>query len=285
MVITGQDWDKGTRPMLRFDRIQHLICPDELRDKLVVQVGVGSGGAPVNDHLTMNGVRRWALFDPDSYDEINLVKHPRKRAQLGQLKVNNQRDWILDRNPSAEVEIRAEDVLASRNFSEAVRKANLVLCCVDKQEVRLYVNTIAVEERKPCVTASVYRQGFGGEVYAYIPATHGCFDCMGRVATDQGWNIEGLIEPTSEEEEAVYGLNLRDFKAAGLSMDIQTIAIIQARMALDVLLTGTERKFSPLPANWVIFYNRRIPNYPLSGFLKALHLRVKPRKDCQCGGI
>jgi molybdopterin/thiamine biosynthesis adenylyltransferase len=269
--------------MLRFDRIQHLISPAELHDKRVVQVGVGSGGAAANDHLTMNGVRRWTIFDADSYDEVNLVKHPRRRAALGKLKVNNQRDWILDRNPGAEIDIHAEDVLSSKNFLPAVQQADLVLCCVDTQEVRLFVNTIAVEQRKPCVTASVYRQGFGGEVYAYIPGMSGCFDCMGRVATEQGWNIEGAIEPTSGEQEAMYGLNLRDFRASGLSIDIQSVAIIQARMALDVLLAGTERKFSPLPANWTIFYNRPIPNNRLSGFLKSVHLKVKPRKDCPCG--
>ena len=57
-----------------------------------------------------------------------------------------------------------------------------------------------------------------------------------------------------------------------------------ARIGLDVLLIGAQRKFKPLPGNWVIFYNRPIPNNPISGFLKAVHLRVKPRKDCQCNG-
>ena len=95
--------------MLRFDRIQHLISPAELENKLVVQVGVGSGGAAVNDHLTMNGVRRWTLFDPDSYDEVNLVKHPRTRLGLGRLKVKNQEEWILDRNPKAKIVLWAHN--------------------------------------------------------------------------------------------------------------------------------------------------------------------------------
>jgi len=270
--------------MLRFDRIQHLLSPEELKNKLVVQVGVGSGGAPVNDHLTMNGVRRWVLFDPDSYDEINLVKHPRNRGQLGKLKVNNQKDWIFDRNPDAEVTVFSEDVMSSKNFPEALKNSDLVLCCADKHEVRSFVNTIAVENRKSCVTASVFRQGFGGEIYAYIPSVSGCFDCMNRAAGEQRWNLEGSVELIPEERKNIYGLNLRDFKASGLSMDIQTIAIIQARIALDILLTGTERKFSPLPTNWVIFYNRPMPNNELSGFLKALYLKCKPRRDCLCGG-
>src|SRR5579864_6811905 len=108
--------------MLRFDRVKHLFSPEELRNKLVVQVGLGSGGAAVNDHLTMNGVRRWVLFDPDIFDELNLVKHPRLRAQLGRAKVNNQKDWILDRDPDAEVQVGVENVLESDAFVESVRK-------------------------------------------------------------------------------------------------------------------------------------------------------------------
>lgn len=268
--------------MLRFDRIAHLLNSDDLKDKLVVQVGVGSGGAPVNDHLTMNGVRRWMLFDPDTYDDVNLVKHPRQRAELGHFKVENQKRWILDRNPTAEVDGFAEDVVTSSRFHDAVGSADLLLCCADKQEVRLFVNSVAVEVGRPCVTASVFRQGFGGETYGYRPGATGCFDCMSRVATEQGWNIEDSIEILPEETEKIYGLNLRDFKASGLSMDIQAIGLIQARMALDILLAETNRQFDPLPANWVIFYNRPIPNNQLSGFLKSVHLKVKPRRDCSC---
>jgi molybdopterin/thiamine biosynthesis adenylyltransferase len=268
--------------MLRFDRIAHLLSPDDLRDRVVVQVGVGSGGAPVNDHLTMNGVRRWVLFDHDTYDDINLVKHPRSRSELGALKVDNQRRWILDRNPGAEVIVHAEDVLSSATFRDAVKTADLVLCCTDTQAARSFVNTVAVEERRPCVTASVYRQGFGGEVYSYLPGVSGCFDCMSRAADGLGWNIDDSIAPLPVEEEAVYGLNLRDFKASGLSMDIQAIAIIQARAALDCLLSGSERQFAALPASWIIFYNRPVPGIKLSGFLKSVPINVKPRQDCAC---
>lgn len=269
--------------MLRFDRIQHLLSPDELRDKRVVQVGVGSGGAPVNQHLTMNGVRRWALFDPDVYDEVNLVKHPHKRCAVGQLKVENQKTWILDRNPSAEVEPYAENVLNSPRFVALVKTANLVLCCADTPHVRSFVNSVAVEARRPCVTASVFRRGFGGEAYAYIPGVSGCFDCMSRTAEEQGWNIDESIDLLQEEKDAIYGLNQRDFKASGLSLDIQSIALIQARVALDILLRDSTRAPKPIKANWIIFYNRQVPNNLTSGFLKNHQIRLKPRRDCQCG--
>ena len=269
--------------MLRFDRIQHLLSAEQLHDKLVVQVGVGSGGAPVNEHLTMNGVRRWVLFDPDVYDEINLVKHPHGRAAIGHLKVENQQKWILDRNPSADVEVRAEDVMNSVDFRKHAKEADVILCCADTQHVRLFVNSVAVEVRRPCVTASVFRRGFGGEVYAYVPGVSGCFDCMARTAEEKGWNIDESIDLIKEEKDAIYGLNLRDFKASGLSLDIQSIALIQARIALGILLAGSDHAPEPVAQNWIIFYNRRIPNNPATGFLQSVKITLKPKPECSCG--
>ena len=281
--MPGPDSDKHTEGnMLRFDRIEHLLSPENLRDKRVVQVGVGSGGAPVNEHLTMNGVRRWIMFDPDHYEDINLVKHPHRRVDLGKLKVENQKKWILDRNPDAEVDDISDDVMQSDRFRGEVEGSDLVLCCADKQEVRLFVNALATELRRPCVTASVFRRGFGGEAYAYIPSVSGCFDCMLRVAEAQGWNMDEAVGLLPEEKEAIYGMNRRDYRASGLSMDIHAIALIQARLALDILLSGTERRFSGPPANWIIFYNRHVPSIPESGFLKSKYIKIKPQRECAC---
>ncbi len=183
-----------TLTSLDFARIVHLLEPEHLADKVVVQVGLGSGGAPVSDHLTMNGVRRWELFDPDVLEPVNLVKHPRQRKDLGRLKVEIQREWILDRNPSAEVNAYAVDVMSADSFPRSVEQSSVVLCCADKKEVRQYVNAIARQYAGPCVTASVFRQGFGGEVYAYLPGETGCFACMDRAAHEQGININDAIQ-------------------------------------------------------------------------------------------
>lgn len=267
---------------LDFGRIEHLISPEALGSKLVTQIGLGSGGAPVCDHLTMNGVRRWVLYDPDCLGPENLVKHPRLRSSLGNLKVEIQRDWILDRNPEAQVRAVGDDVFGSQQFRNDVADSDLILCCADKRSVRLFVNSVAVGLRKSCVTASVYRQGFGGEVYAYLPGATGCFECMERAADSQGLNIAEAIKPTDEEQERIYGLGMEEFQASGLSLDIQAISILQARLALDILLSDAPRRPAPVPANWLIHYNHPTTSVPESRHLKTVKLKVKPHKECQC---
>jgi molybdopterin/thiamine biosynthesis adenylyltransferase len=267
---------------LDFARIAHLLEPEHLANKLVVQVGLGSGGAPVSDHLTMNGVRRWDLFDPDVLEPVNLVKHPRQRKDLGRLKVEIQREWILDRNPGAEVNPYAVDVMSADSFPRSVEQSSLILCCADKKDVRQFVNAIARQYAKPCVTASVFRQGFGGEVYSYLPGETGCFACMDRAAGEQGININDTIGLLPDEEQRMYGLNLQDYQASGLSLDIQTISQLQARVALALLTADAARPLTAPQANWLIYYNRPLTGVSASGFNKLVGLRIRSRKGCSC---
>jgi len=271
---------RTTSLTLNYSRIQHLLSPAVLEGKVVVQVGLGSGGAPVCDHLTMNGVRNWILYDPDTLQDVNLVKHPRNRRDLGRLKVDIQAEWIVDRNSEARVKTRPEDVFNSQSIHEDISGSDLILCCTDTRATRLFLNDLAVRYKKTCVTASVFRQGFGGEVYGYIPGYSGCFECMDRVASKMGLNINLAIEPTEKEKETIYGMNLPDFQASGLSLDINTTALIQARMALDVLIDG---KPGYSGGNWIIHYNRAIPGVEASGRLKSSRpVLIRPQKDCAC---
>ena len=127
--------------LLNFDRIQYLLNPDQFNDVKITIVGLGSGGTPVCDHLTMNGIRRWDLYDFDTLDDINLVKHPRRRSELGKPKVDIQKNWIMDRNPNAVVNAFQENVMHSDHFIQSVRNSNLVLSCPDKKSVREYIKT------------------------------------------------------------------------------------------------------------------------------------------------
>lgn len=265
---------------LNFSRIEHLLSPEALEGRVVLQIGLGSGGAPVCDHLTMNGVRNWILYDPDTLQDVNLVKHPRGRKDLGRLKVEIQREWILDRNPEAKVTIRPKDVFTSEEIDEDIDACNLILCCADTRAVRLFVNSLAIKHKKPCITASVFRQGFGGEVYSYVPGYSGCFECMDKIAAQMGLNINLTIQATAKEQETIYGMNLPDFQASGLSLDITSIALIQARMALDVLIDGRPGYSG---GNWVIHYNRAIPGNEASGRLKSARpLLIRSQKECAC---
>jgi molybdopterin/thiamine biosynthesis adenylyltransferase len=268
---------------LDFDRIEYLLNPRKLHDKRITVVGLGSGGAPVCDHLTMSGVRLWHLYDPDTLEPVNLVKHPRLRKDLGKPKVEIQRDWIMDRNPAAEVEIYVDDVMESDHFLGSLQASDLVLSCPDKKSVREYINDKCIDAGIPFVTASVFRTGIGGEVFTYIPEETGCYRCLQYFTMSNDMNLTDRdLGLTEEEKHRIYGLGERHFAASGLSMDIQMIALLQARMTLSVLMKGEPKSaINQLKSNWIIFGNR-----PAKGIFKK-HFEVKqmllrPQKDCNC---
>ena len=269
---------------LDFDRIRYLLNPEQFSDIRVTVVGLGSGGAPACDHLVMNGIRQWDLYDPETLDAVNLVKHPRMRHDLGRPKVEIQKEWISDRNPDAQIKAFAEDVMESPSFAESVRGSDLVLCCPDKRGVREFVSDVCVKMSVPFVAASVFRTGIGGEIYGCVPGRTGCYRCLQLYTMANNMNVsDDALGLTEEEERRVYGLGERDFQASGLSMDIQMIAMIQVRMALSMLLRHSTGGMSRLKANWIIFGNR-----PAKGIFErhfeAHQFLLKPQHSCNCGG-
>ena len=268
--------------MLDFDRIEYLLNPEQLKDIRVTIVGVGSGGAPVCDHLTMNGIRQWDLYDSDVLSGVNLVKHPRLRKDLNRPKVEIQKEWILDRNPNAVVNAFQEDIFNSESFTKSVRNSDLILSCPDTKSARELISDVCVSEKKPFVTASVFRTGIGGEIYSYRPNETGCYKCLQIYALLNSIDLsDEELGLNSEERQRIYGLDDVDFRASGLSIDIQMISLIQARMALSILLTNHNSILPKIKSNWIIFGNR-----PAKGIFKshfeAKQMLLKPQSSCNC---
>ena len=270
---------------LDFDRIRYILTPEELENKTVLVVGLGSGGAPVTQHLTMNGVKNWILYDMDDYEEVNMVKHPGMRAYLGKKKVEMMKDWILDRNPEASVTAYDENILTSSSFENEVKRADLVVAAPDTQGVRMKINNACVEHQTPCVFGRVFRTGLGGDIFAYIPNESGCYSCLTIVGMKHGMDrIEEVIPMTEDEKEKVYGLGMKQYRASGLSMDISLITALHAKVALAWLfdepppMLQAERK-----ANYIVFYIREIDlGSEKINPLSSRRFNIVPQKECYC---
>jgi molybdopterin/thiamine biosynthesis adenylyltransferase len=269
---------------LNKDRIEHLVAGTQLSSTHVVQAGLGSGGMPVTQFLTQAGVASWTLFDPDVLDEANLVKHPGRRADLGLPKVQIARDWIVDRNPDAQVTVQQVDIRMNHAYEQAVAAANLVLCCVDTVGTRQYISDVCVRFGKPFVLGSVFRRGVGGEVYAYIPGRTGCYRCLEIVAEQMGVNVEAdltALGPSETEEQRIYGLGQEEYKESGLSIDIGLISAYHARLAMAALIGwASDRALWP-DANWVILSHRPWPIQG-GGYGQFRKLLVRTQEQCNC---
>jgi len=279
---------KGTKALnkskveLDHSRIEYLLNPEQFSDTKVTIIGLGSGGTPVCDHLVMNGIRNWDLYDMDTLDGVNLVKHPRLRKDIGRPKVEIQKEWILDRNPSAKVNAFAQDVMSSLDIPTSISNSDLVLICPDKKSIREYISDLCVNANTPFVTASVFRTGIGGEIYGYIPNETGCYKCLQLFALKNDSNLtDDDLGLTDEEAKKIYGLNDREFRASGLSIDIHMIAMIQVRMALSILLRKSKTSLPLLKSNWIIFGNRPAKGI-FSKHFETKQMLLHPQEDCFC---
>lgn len=267
---------------LDYDRIQYLLNPEQFSKVKVTIIGLGSGGVPVCDHLVMNGIRNWDLYDMDILDGVNLVKHSRLRKDIDRPKVEIQKEWILDRNPSAKVNAFVQDVMGSTDFLASIRNSDLVLSCPDKKSVREYISDSCVNANVPFVTASVFRTGIGGEIYGYIPNETGCYKCLQLYALTNDLNLtDDNLGLTDEEANKIYGLNDREFRASGLSVDIHMIAMIQVRMALSFLLRKSKTSLALLKSNWITFGNRPAKGI-FSKHFETKQMLLRPQEDCFC---
>lgn len=238
----------ATKATAQDSRIRHLIDPEALQDKCLMVVGLGSLGFPAVQQLAMSGVNRWVLVDFDSYDEDNLVKHTAMRKDLGKLKVDIAKEWILDRRPTAEVTCLAINIATAEGqpkFEEALASCDVVLVTTDNKNSRLVANRVACDLRKQMVVSTVYRTGFGGEAFLYHPDSTGCFECL--VAQSDAVSIERTVaeakaatETEDAIEEARYG-RIPDpkFGLSGLASDIASVAALAARFTLAALVDAS----------------------------------------------
>jgi molybdopterin/thiamine biosynthesis adenylyltransferase len=284
IVVPGHAGDRppsaGSVSALDRRRIEYIVGNPDVDAKHVTLIGAGSGGFPVMQQLSMLGVRRWSLFDPDVLEGHNLVKHPARRADLGRLKVGIAREWLLDRNPTSEVEAHPLDVVqAGDTLSDALRRTDLVVCAVDSAGVRHFINERCVEHRVPCATGLVFRTGMGGTVYLYLPGETGCLTCLETYTQRNGLDLDNRLDLTPDETNRIYGLGEREYSASGLATDIMLVASLHAALSTSLLCGNGSAFVAPLTFNWLTFSTRRVEGVFDARFA-AERAILRPQENC-----
>lgn len=271
-----------------FSRIESLFDVGLLGDARVLIAGCGSGGGQVALQLAMAGVKNFALFDTDTLEPENVIRHVCGRRYLGQLKVDALADVLLDRNPNINVERHNTDLMTSPEIVEHIRKSTVVVLATDNEPTRYRLNQLCVETKTPFVVGRVFTRGIGGEVFIYRPDESGCLACLeGRLERTQFRDGVREIDLVSEEErEKVYGMEIAEIKdSPGLNVDISFISSFHTRFVLDAIAqTLPERpKFlPPLGADYLVWGNR--PIHPFTKHFEIQRMSLHPQSACLiCG--
>jgi len=233
-----------------------------LADKMVLCIGLGTGGAHAAIELAKCGVGRFTLVDRDRLSVGNVVRHPGGISQVGRLKVNVVRDLIHEKNPDAEVATHPVDVSYENQESigQLVAQSDVVICGTDNRPSKLLINQLCIEAGVVAVYGGAFRRAYGGQVLRVRPKQSLCHQCFVAAMPDEASDVE---ISTSSDAEAVAYSDQPVAVEPGLSMDVLPIANLLTKLALLELLAGKQTSLSILKrdfdAPWYLWLNRPEP--------------------------
>lgn len=218
-----------------------------LSRKTVAVLGLGSEGSEVTRLLSMTGVGRFILIDPEKLEPENIVRHVCGLPDLGRYKVAAVKDYIQrEKNPQAEI---FSLVGYAEAQPELCAKSDLVILPAwGNPQDEQYLADELRKRNVPVLVTGVYGKGIGGEVFLVKPEEGPCYSCF----------LQYLGRKTAKlkEKPTVYGFDQNEAASVpALALDINRIATIAADFTVKTLLGEPFDTRSP-SVNLVFFGNK-----------------------------
>lgn len=233
-----------------------------LKDRTVLCIGLGTGGAHVAVELAKSGVGHFILVDRDRLSVGNVVRHPGGISQVGRTKVNVTRDLILEKNPGAQVEVHVMDVgFENRDvLAGLVQASDLIICGTDNRQSKLLINELCVSADKPAVYGGAFRRAYGGQILRVRPKQSPCQQCFVSSLPDEASDVE---VSSQDDADAIAYADRPVAVEPGLSLDVLPIATQLAKLAMLELLADKSSTLNVLKrdfdAPWYLWLNRPEP--------------------------
>jgi len=162
----------------RYDRQLRLKGWDQrkLQASTVLVVGVGAIGCEAAKNLGLMGVGSLVLVDSDCVEVSNLSRQMLfTDRDVGRPKALVAKRRIRAMNPNVRME--AHHCRAQQIAQKTLEKADVICSCVDNWATRRWLNSLAVELRKPMVDGAM--DGVYGNIQVIIPGETACVECHG----------------------------------------------------------------------------------------------------------
>ena len=259
-------------------RLRGLFEVEQLADRQVAVIGLGTGGGIVATQLARCGVGRMRLVDFDRLAVHNIARHVCGLGDIGRYKTRAVADLLRASSPIVEVETFEADILDDPALLDSiVAGCDLVVAATDSERSKLAINRACWIAGVPAVYGAAYNRAFGGDVFRAIPPGDACYECF-HAAVSELFETAPLAA-TDFTPAYADPSRLSDLVAEpGLGMDAGVIALLLARVALTTLLRGRATSLPSLPANWLLFGNRA--EWIFKQPLESLFVDIPRRPDC-----
>lgn len=194
--------------MLRYTRQILLAGWDieaqmRLKNSTAVIIGMGGLGCPLAETLCRAGIGQLVIFDDDTIDESNIQRQSLfLPADIGLSKALVAKQKLNNINEFCEV-IAIEQRLSEQHVTDFIQliKTNslskLICDCTDNFKTRDIINSIAVKQKLPLLSASAIAQT--GQLALFEP-NQGCYHCVfqGAGEDDRTCATSGVLASTTQ---------------------------------------------------------------------------------------
>lgn len=220
------------------DEAEPLLAPlaeswplEELADRRVLLIGVGSIGSAAAETLASAGIRHLTLVDPDRLLNHNFARHRVHPRHVGRFKVDAMREQLRARDPDLEIyALRLDVVHDADQLRPLLSDIDVAVVSVDGIEPRRVANHLCRRAGKPAVLACVLEDGAFGEVIRLDPNRTGCLLCARAALRESGG-----IDPEPALDRG-YGTGTRHLPMTAVTADLGLVGDVAAKAALATLL-------------------------------------------------
>ena len=214
----------------------------------VAVVGVGGLGTHVVQQLSLLGVRKLILIDPDKVDETSLNRHVGIRVDdpaSGLPKVELGFRTATDANHGITI-VQIPESLRTEAAFEAIRDCNYVIGCLDNEGTRLILNELCLAYNKPYIdlATDISDDGkqYGGRV-CVVRDGNGCLMCTGNIDVQEAQR-DLVGEALAEDIRKIYGVDQQALGRVGPSV-VSINGVIASLGVTEFMLMATELRQSP----------------------------------------
>ena len=148
---------------------------DKISQAKILVVGAGALGNEVLKNLALLGLGQVYLIDFDEIQDSNLTRSVLFRSHhRGRPKADVAAEAAMELNPDCQIKPVFGNVLTDVGLG-LVRDVDLVICCVDNREARLWINRMCWKVATPWIDGGI--QEINGVAKVFMPPDGSCYEC------------------------------------------------------------------------------------------------------------
>lgn len=225
-------------------RTKDIFDDQILLGKKVSIIGLGALGGEVAKSLAKNGVGHFNLFDFDTFEIGNSIRHAADLYYIGEDKVNVVKQLILRSNPNISVNSYKIDVLNDAGLLEkSLNESDICICLTAEESVDYLINDKYIQKYNiPFIFARASEGAFSGAVQV-VNQKSACLRCLSLSDKDKLPEPKGKIKLTELKPE--YG-SCSEPALPGSEIDAKEIALMVARISIQCLLQDVSSNYPKL---------------------------------------